>query len=195
MAALDAEVLLPGHGLPIIGAERVRAALTDTAALLEYLHTETIKMMNEGARLDDIVHTVTAPAELLAKPYLRPIYDEPEFVVRNVWRLFGGWYDGNPAHLKPAPEAALAGELADAGRRRRRSSRRAPSRSRTTGDLRLAGHLAELAVARRRRTTRSCTDARADVFERRVEAEASTMAKGVFGWAAAESRERAGGRA
>ena len=63
MADLEPEVLLPGHGLPIIGADRVRAALTDTAALLEHLHTETIKMMNEGARLDDIVHTVTAPAE------------------------------------------------------------------------------------------------------------------------------------
>ena len=43
MAALDAEVLLPGHGLPIVGADRVRAALTDSAALLEYLHVETIR--------------------------------------------------------------------------------------------------------------------------------------------------------
>src|SRR2546430_11540937 len=35
-----------------------------------------------------------------------------EFVVRNVWRLYGGWHDGNPAHLKPAPDAALAAEVA-----------------------------------------------------------------------------------
>ena len=52
---------------------RARAqALTETAALLEYLHVETIRMMNEGARLDDIVHAVTAPTNLLAQPYLRP---------------------------------------------------------------------------------------------------------------------------
>jgi hypothetical protein len=37
--------------------------------------------------------------------------------------------------------------------------------------------------------------ARADVFAQRVEAEASTMAKGIFGWAVAESRGRAGGSA
>ncbi|HBW18708.1 MAG: alkyl sulfatase dimerization domain-containing protein [Streptosporangiaceae bacterium] len=39
-------------------------------------------------------------------------YDEPEFIVRNVWRLYDGWWDGNPATLKPAPERALAAELA-----------------------------------------------------------------------------------
>ena len=74
-----------------------------TADLLDHLVDETLAMMNAGARLDDIVHTVQAPDGLLDRPYLRPVYDEPEFVVRNLWRLYGGWYDGNPAHLKPAP--------------------------------------------------------------------------------------------
>jgi len=189
MAALEPEVLLPGHGLPIIGAERVHAALTDTAALLEYLHTETITMMNEGARLDEIIHAVTPPTNLLARPYLRPIYDEPEFVVRNVWRLFGGWYDGDPAHLKPAPAAALAGELADLAGGAGRLATRAVALA-ADGELRLAGHLAELAAL-------AAPDdplvhgARADVNEQRVEAEASTMAKGIFGWAASESRAKA----
>ncbi len=63
--------------------------------------------MNEGARLDTILHTVKLPDGTLDKPYLRPTYDEPEFIVHNIWRLYGGWYDGNPAHLKPAPEASL----------------------------------------------------------------------------------------
>ena len=68
--------------------------------------------MNAGARLDEVLHTVRAPAHLVDLPYLRPVYDEPEFVVRNVWRLYGGWWDGNPATFKPAPERDLAGELA-----------------------------------------------------------------------------------
>ena len=29
-------------------------------------------------------------------------------IVRNIWRLYGGWYDGNPARLKPAPDEALS---------------------------------------------------------------------------------------
>ena len=48
------------------------------------------------------------PAHLLERPYLRPVYDEPEFVVRNVYRLYGGWWDGNPANLKPARDAEVS---------------------------------------------------------------------------------------
>ena len=113
MQALGAEVLLPGHGLPILGADRIDLALGETAELLESLVDQTLALMNAGARLDEIVHTVQAPAHLLDRPYLKPVYDEPEFVVRNLWRLYGGWYDGNPAHLKPAPDAVLAAEVAD----------------------------------------------------------------------------------
>jgi alkyl sulfatase BDS1-like metallo-beta-lactamase superfamily hydrolase len=190
MAACDAEVLLPGHGLPIIGADRVRTALTDSAELLEHLYTETLTMMNAGARLDEIIHTVRAPEHLLAKPYLRPIYDEPEFIVHNVWRLLGGWYDGNPATLKPAPDAAVATEVAALAGGAPALARRAIEVA-EAGDLRLAGHLAEWA-ALAAPEDRVVHAARAEVYERRRAAETSTMARGVFGGAARESREAAG---
>src|SRR5947199_7150030 len=105
-------------------------------------------MMNAGARLDDIVHTVRAPAHLLARPYLQPVYDEPEFVVRNIWRLYGGWYDGNPATLKPAPDAAVASEIAALTGGVRRLADRALQLAADGDDasIRLAGHLAELAA-------------------------------------------------
>jgi alkyl sulfatase BDS1-like metallo-beta-lactamase superfamily hydrolase len=185
MVALGPEVLLPGHGVPVVGADRVARALTDTADLLDSLHDQTVALMNEGARLDEIIHTVKAPAALLDRPYLRPVYDDPEFVVRNVWRLYGGWYDGNPASLKPAPEAALAGELAQlaggAGVLADRALEAADA-----GDLRLAGHLAEFA-ALAAPTDAAIHRVRAEVNRRRVAAETSTMAKGVFAWAASES--------
>jgi len=94
MVALEPDVLLPGHGLPIIGRERVQRALGEGAELLESLVEQTLSMMNSGARLDDIVHSVRQPAHLLERPYLQPIYDEPEFVGANIWRQYGGWYDG-----------------------------------------------------------------------------------------------------
>jgi glyoxylase-like metal-dependent hydrolase (beta-lactamase superfamily II) len=112
MAGLGAEYLLPGHGLPVVGADRIRQALGETAELLEALVDQTLEVMNRGGRLDDAIHSVRPPAGLEARPYLRPVYDEPEFIVRNIWRLYGGWWDGNPATLKPAPERALAAELA-----------------------------------------------------------------------------------
>ena len=191
MADLGAEWLLPGHGLPIAGADRIRQALAETAELLEHLHDETVAMMNEGAGLDEIVHTVQAPAHLLERPYLQPVYDEPEFVVRNVWRLYGGWYDGNPSRLKPAPDAALAAELAELAGGVERLAERALSLA-DAGELRLAAHLAEVAV-QAAPNNGVAHAARADVYERRVAAESSTMAKGIFRWAASTSRERAEG--
>jgi alkyl sulfatase BDS1-like metallo-beta-lactamase superfamily hydrolase len=190
MAELDAEVLLPGHGLPVIGADRVRQALTDTIELLESLVDQALALMNQGARLDELIHSVTPPAHLMERPYLRPVYDEPEFIVRNIWRLYGGWYDGNPATLKPAPEAALALELADLAGGPQRLADRATELA-AAGELRLAGHLAELA-ALAAPDDAGIHGVRAEVFARRAATERSTMARGVFSWAEHESRARAG---
>jgi alkyl sulfatase BDS1-like metallo-beta-lactamase superfamily hydrolase len=188
MIELAPEMLLPGHGFPVIGADRVREALTDTADMLDHLHDRTVEMMNAGARLDEIIHTVDAPAHLLEKPYLRPIYDEPEFVVRNVWRLYGGWYDGNPANLKPATEVALASEVAALAGGADRLAQRAREVA-EAGDLRLACHLAEMASLAAPDDS-AVHAARAEVYERRVAAEASVMSKGVYSWAASESKRK-----
>ncbi len=196
MISLKPEVLLPGHGFPVLGAERVRQALTDTADLLDSLVDQTIDLMNAGARLDEVLHTVAAPAHLLDRPYLRPVYDEPEFVVRNVWRLYGGWWDGNPSSLKPAPEAVLAGELAalagGAGVLAERALALMESPPEGTDPAvagRLAGHLAELA-ALAAPTDPGVHRARAAVFARLSQTATSTMAKGVFSWTARDSEGR-----
>src|SRR5216683_1722143 len=113
MARTGAEVLIPGHGYPVFGAIRVRQVLNDTANYLQSLCDQTIAMMNAGAPLDEIIHTVKPPPNLAEKSWLQPVYDEPEFIVRNIWRLEGGWYDGTPANLKPATDAEKAREIAE----------------------------------------------------------------------------------
>jgi glyoxylase-like metal-dependent hydrolase (beta-lactamase superfamily II) len=188
MAALEPELLLPGHGLPVIGADRVAQALNDTARYLESLVEQTVAMMNAGARLSEILHAVEPPKDLLDRPYLQPVYDEPEFVIRNVWRLNGGWWDGNPATLKPAPDAALAQELAElvGGPGRLCDRALALLESGDDGSLRLACHLAELAWLSAPDDVAVC-ETRRVVFTARADAATSTMARGVFRWAARES--------
>ena len=185
MRRLKPAVMLPGHGLPIVGEARIAEALRDTETLLTTLHDQTVALMNEGARLNDILHAVRAPAALMDKPYLHAIYDEPEFIVRNVWRLYGGWYDGNPAHLKPAPDSEVAAEIAALAGGAGRLAERARALS-ASGNHRLATHLAELAAL----ADDAQHETRAGVLERRVEAESSLMAKGIYSSAARESRER-----
>ncbi len=190
MQALHPELLLPAHGLPVGGEERVRRLLDDTASALESLVDQTLKLMNEGATLDTIVHTVKVPAELLERPYLRPTYDDPEFVVRNIWRRYGGWYDGTPANLKPAPAASVAAQVADlAGGARRLAARAVEvARSGDDADLRVATHLVEMA-AQAAPDDGDVHAARAVVYSLRRERETSLMAKSIFGAAARDSEQ------
>jgi alkyl sulfatase BDS1-like metallo-beta-lactamase superfamily hydrolase len=190
MIAQAPELLVPAHGLPIAGADRIAGVLTIVADTLDALVDEVIAMMNGGATLDEIIHTVRVPGDTLALPYLRPFYDEPEFVVRNVWRQFGGWWDGAASRLKPAPDAQLASELAELAGGADVLIGRAGAAA-DAGDFRLACHLADLAgwaapadpaIHRRR----------ADVYEARARVEPSLMSQGIFRAAARDSEAVAG---
>jgi alkyl sulfatase BDS1-like metallo-beta-lactamase superfamily hydrolase len=185
MISREPELLLPAHGLPIEGRERIALVLGDIAGALEQLVVEVVDMMNAGEVLDTIVHSVHVPDDVLAKPYLRPFYDEPEFVVRNIWRQFGGWWDGAPSRLKPSPDAVLAAELADLAGGASVLIERATALS-DAGDHRLACHLADLA-GWAAPDDAGVHAARALVYRTRRAAESSLMAKGIFAGAARES--------
>lgn len=178
MRTLGAELLLPGHGPPIFGADRVDQALADTAALLRSLHEQVVALMNEGKRLDDVVAGVTFPADLLARPYLRPVYDDPAFVVRGLWRRYGGWWDGNPARLLPPRDAALAAEVAAmAGGVDALAARAHAAVAR--GELALACQLAEWARQADPAHPAALAACKA-AYGRRAEEETSLMARSIF---------------
>jgi alkyl sulfatase BDS1-like metallo-beta-lactamase superfamily hydrolase len=188
MSALEPELLIPGHGVPILGAARVRQALDDTAEWLETLERETVARMNAGATLDAILAEVRPPAHLSARPYLQAVYDEPDYVVRNVWRLYGGWWDGVPSHLKPAREAELGREVVQLAGGVERLVARARSLA-AAGDLTMAAHLIDWAVAAEP-DSRSAHAARADIYEARARDAAALMTRGIFSAAARESADR-----
>ena len=188
MAELGADYLLPGHGLPIIGAARIRQALSETAEYLESIVDQTLALMNEGARLADVLANVAPPRHLVDRPFLQPVYDEPEFIVRNIWRLYGGWWDGNPATLQPAHERRVASELCDLAGGAARLAERAEAlvAEGTDEARRLAGHLIEMAWMAAPEDS-AIALSRQRIFRARADAATSTMARGIFQWAARES--------
>jgi alkyl sulfatase BDS1-like metallo-beta-lactamase superfamily hydrolase len=188
MAALEPELLLPGHGLPIAGAPRVKEALLDTAAYLESLVQQTLERLNAGETIYAILEQVRPPAALAAKPYLQPVYDEPDFIVRNLWRCFGGWYSGVPSELKPAPRRELALEIATAAGGVDKLLARAESLL-AAGNARLAAHLADWA-AEAEPGAREVHAVRAAVYKRLMDEATSTMSKGIYGAAARDSQAR-----
>ncbi len=185
MIAKGPELLLPAHGLPVAGKERIARVLDDIATALEDLVRTTVQMMNDGETLNEIIHTVRVPEATLGKPYLRPLYDEPEFVVRGIWRQFGGWWDGAPSRLKPARDEAVGHEIATLAGGAEVLIRRAQDLA-TSGDLRLACHLADFAGWAAPEDP-EVHRMRAEVYEMRRKSELSLMAKGIFRGASRES--------
>ncbi|MDH7796221.1 MULTISPECIES: alkyl sulfatase dimerization domain-containing protein [unclassified Beijerinckia] len=188
MQALTPAVLVPGHGPVVRGAKRVDEMLGSAADVLESLTTQTLALMNTGSSLDDILHKVSAPPELLARPWLKPKYDDPEFVVRNIWHLYAGWFDGNPSHLKPASDAELAAEISTLVGGVDRLARRAGELA-ASGHTRLAAHLIEFASDAMPQSPQ-IQSVRAEVYGRCAEAETSLIGKAIFSVYQRDAKER-----
>ena len=186
MISQGPELLLPAHGLPIEGKVRIAMVLDDIATSLESLVMQVIDMMNTGETLDTIIHSVKVPQSILDKPYMRPFYDEPEFVVRNIWRLYGGWWDGAASRLKPAPDAVVAQELAALAGGANVLMNRALEIA--DSDLRLACHLADLAGWAEPENAGIHAN-RAAIYDKRRRSELSLMSKGIYKSASRESEE------
>ena len=175
MERLEPKIVIPGHGPVIFGKDRAVQVLRDGAAVLEHLVRESLALMNRGATLDQVRHAVTAPAEYLSKPYLRAKYDDPEFLVRAIYHLYAGWFDGNPAHLKPARSADLASELARLAGGADKLAERAAVLA-EEGNTRVAAHLAELA-SEAAPDDKSVQATRAHVLRKCIDREGSLMGK------------------
>jgi glyoxylase-like metal-dependent hydrolase (beta-lactamase superfamily II) len=91
MAALRAQSLCPGHGGTVVNEpQKVQQILLETAEYLDVIVERTLNAMAAGAPPHtDIVHAVILPTR--DSPWLRPIYDEGEFIFRNIIRFYGGW--------------------------------------------------------------------------------------------------------
>src|SRR5262249_1558252 len=150
------------------------------------LVTRTIAAMEKGSPPHvDIVRSVDAPVS--DSPWLRPIYDEAEFIVRNIIRFYGGWWSGPPSELKPADRHAIAAEVArlPAGAANLRARAVAVA---AQGDLRLASHLADYALEAAPQEV-AVQQGVAALYEQRAAGETSLMARNLFRSAAAYARE------
>ena len=178
MAGLDADLLCPGHGLAVRGRDAVRLVLTDTARYLRVIVEQVRARMNRGETADEIIHGVEPDPELARRSFLRATYDHPKFIVRNLLRLWGGWWDGNAANLLPAPLAAQAAEVA----RLAGGVTHLVARGRALlddGDAVMAAHVAEWAT-RAAPDDRDAQTLKRDVYARRLEDSESLMARGIY---------------
>jgi glyoxylase-like metal-dependent hydrolase (beta-lactamase superfamily II) len=186
IASTGAELLLPGHGQPIEGADEIRARCSHTAEALRAIVDATLAGLNAGKTHEEILDTIEVPEHLRAFHYLDPLYDRPEFIARNVIRKYGGWWDGVSSHVLPAKLADQAREIADLAGGVAPVIARA--RELQSSDPKLACHLAEWAVL----AAPDDPDAHRcviEVFKGRADQEISLMGRGILSHAVRKSEK------
>lgn len=104
LRAFNAEHMVPSHGQPVYGAEKVEEVLTMTRDGIQYIHDQTIRLMNKGTPPDELANLVAMPAHLRDyAPYLREYYGTVKHSVRQIYTGYLGWFDGDPVDLDPVP--------------------------------------------------------------------------------------------
>jgi alkyl sulfatase BDS1-like metallo-beta-lactamase superfamily hydrolase len=107
LASLEPEILVMEFGPHLHDAARIQRVLRTTSAALRWLREAVVERMNAGHGVVEILHDLEYPDELFDQPWMRPLYGDPEYIVRDIFRSETGWWDRNPTNLHPAhPDAA-----------------------------------------------------------------------------------------
>ncbi|MEL6345082.1 MAG: MBL fold metallo-hydrolase [Myxococcota bacterium] len=120
LAALEPEVLLPGHGIPLIGVARIHARL----ALLRALFTDILDATRDAMRTHDAVEDVLTAALPRLAPYdaradLKQNVTTQRFAIYRAYNSMrperagkGWWHDLRAPTLRP-PDPACAPQTID----------------------------------------------------------------------------------
>lgn len=109
---LKAAFLVPTHGQPVYGEDKVEEVLRMTRDGIQYVHDQTVRHMNKGLTPDELANTVKLPPHLAGyAPYLRQYYGTVKQAVRQIYVGYLGWFEGDPVDLNPVPKAEQARRL------------------------------------------------------------------------------------
>ena len=147
MLDLEPEYLAPSHTLPVIGKAEVADVLTAYRDGIQFVHDQTIRLINQGLTPDELVEAVKLPKHLAEHPYLFEYYGKVEWAVRNIYNGYLGWYDANVSNLlppSPSAEAELMAELAGGEAQLLAKARAAFAAGNYPWTLKLTDHLLRL---------------------------------------------------
>ena len=105
--ALAPEIVLPSHGLPIVGRENVAARLTKYRDAIQYVHDATVQGMNDGKDVFTLMREIKLPSDL----DVGETYGKVSWSVRGIYEGYVGWFDLNPATMYAAPPTVADSEL------------------------------------------------------------------------------------
>jgi alkyl sulfatase BDS1-like metallo-beta-lactamase superfamily hydrolase len=107
--ALEPEILLPSHGLPIKGQDQVRARLEKYRKAILHVHDAVVQGMNDGKDVFTLMREVKLPPEL----EVGELYGKLTWSVRGIYEGYVGWFDLNPATMFPESPTVANADLVE----------------------------------------------------------------------------------
>jgi alkyl sulfatase BDS1-like metallo-beta-lactamase superfamily hydrolase len=111
MRAYDAEHLVPSHGQPVSGRERIQDVLTIYRDAIQYTHDQALRLINKGYTPDDLANAIALPEFMDRDPWTREMYGTVKHSVREFYVAYISWWNGDPAELDPLPRREKASRL------------------------------------------------------------------------------------
>ncbi|MFO1272810.1 MAG: alkyl sulfatase dimerization domain-containing protein [Rubrivivax sp.] len=111
--AAGAEVMVAQHHWPTWGPARIDEVLRKQRDLYQYIHDQTVRMLNLGMKPREIAEALRLPDSLAQEWFARGYYGTVSHNAKAVYQKYLGWYDANPASLNPLPQAESARRTVD----------------------------------------------------------------------------------
>ena len=108
MRYLEPEYLIPSHTRPLQGKDNINSILTTYRDGIQFVHDQTVRLMNLGLGPNEIAERLVLPKHLGESPFLKEFYGTPGWSAKNVFSGYLGWFNGNPSSLKPLSQETEA---------------------------------------------------------------------------------------
>jgi alkyl sulfatase BDS1-like metallo-beta-lactamase superfamily hydrolase len=104
----ESEVYFASHHWPMWGQENISSFLAKQADGYQFTHDQSVRLINEGFRADEIAESIRFPEALQQSFSNRGYYGTLKHNSKAVYQNYMGWYDANPANLNPLPVSSSA---------------------------------------------------------------------------------------
>ena len=108
--ALEPEIIVPSHLDPVTNPDTIMAGLKRMRDAVQYVHDETVKGMNDGKTVHQLMAEIDLPPELA----LSQEHGRVSWAVKSIWEYYATWFHfDKTTELYPVPDSDIFGDLLD----------------------------------------------------------------------------------
>jgi alkyl sulfatase BDS1-like metallo-beta-lactamase superfamily hydrolase len=111
LRALNADMIITGHGEPIHGADQIRADIDKMHGAVSWVRDYTLDGMNAGKTVHQLMRDVALPDHLKIGEF----HGKVSWAVKTIWEEYAGWlhYEDGTTELYGVPRSSVNKDLAE----------------------------------------------------------------------------------